>query len=125
MEVGKIDRQGEEVAVVVRAAEGHKTIVKALSHVSTEDGRQLPMALLGHFEQRQSASSVRRNNNFRYVIISSDIDSSQRTVHQVQREIEELQGRLSLPAGVWWQQKGDFSEVSEGCDLNLMWRFSP
>lgn len=112
-EVGKMELDGEMVPVHVSGAGSRFNDRHTLSHIALEDGRQLPLRQLGVFEHRQTAASITRNNDIRYLVIEGQIDPVEASLQQVQAGIEQLLASQQFPPGSRALQKGDFDEVAQ------------
>jgi multidrug efflux pump len=112
-EIGKMELEGELVPVHVSGAGARFDDRHTLNHISLEDGRQLPLSQLGVFERSQSAASITRNNDIRYLVIEGQVDAAQASLQQVQADIELLLAGLEFPPGSRAQQKGDFDDVAQ------------
>lgn len=112
-EVGKMELNGEMIPIYVMGEGIHTNDRRSLNYITLDDGRQLPLTQLGLFEQRQSAATIKRQNDIRYLVIQGEIDNAQTSVQQVQQDIDKLLQSTVFPVGSWAEQKGDFAEIAE------------
>ena len=111
LEVGRLDVGDEVLEVFVLAQSGDREARRSLNHLRLPDGRTVPMEKLGRITSRLSPSAVRRFQGRRYIAIAADVDETVGSVFATHRQIEQSVTPDLLPAGVSFEQQGEYSDT--------------
>lgn len=91
LEVQRLQRNGEELRLMLRYSKTHRDSVEDLlsSRVQMESGQWVPLTAVAKFESRYSQSEIWRRNGKRATLIWANIDKSQISPEQVMATLNE------------------------------------
>jgi|GEM_PF-1786127 len=111
--IAKMDRGNEVVDIYVMAKQSTASTAGLLNHLTLPNGKSIATDNLGTFSERIAPDTVRRYQGQRYIRITADINQSVLSTYKTHGEIDRLITPDLLPAGVSFEQLGEYTNTQE------------
>jgi multidrug efflux pump subunit AcrB len=111
--IGKLDSGDEVIDIYVKQQYSIDWRDNATNHLILKSGEVIALEQLGHFSTQLAPDAIKRSQGRRYIAITADIDSSIMSNFKTHREIERLVTPNLLPAGVSFEQLGEYSDTQK------------